>query len=582
MNEKTDCVKQLLGRLFWGFPLFFLVDNILGFNGYQFTIMGKSIRMILFCITTALLFGYCVYIVYNQKISLLPCGSNEKTIYRMLKPLDYCVLLFILCNALWATVIPLAVRGEMTYSLKDFSTILVLVLYFPLTFLIRTNKLNFLRLDNIIYGLIICLAGWHVIMYVGDVLKPGFYGSYYDFIDWISFGTAVRTPVVYGFGIVRIIQTTSLFLLPGFFMSLHKVLNGKYIHFLPLALFVFAICTTFTKSIWFGCLCGALLYLVLAPLVSRNRIVFIRAIASIAAIIVLVCGLDMIVFEGSVFQRATNTFTTPDNVDQMRDELDNLWLELYIQKQQAPSTTTSVITTEDISKETDAAMENSSSVENTLSPSETEETPEATTNHSSVENTLSPSETEETPETTTNHSSAEDTLSPSETGKPSEATTSAAPQETEPIDSVIQGLEQQIENKTNAIKDAVGTQAANQTRAEQNRALVEKWSLSKWIGFGYGAYCENLIRNATAPFMYESTLPALLMKVGIVGGLVWIILIMGATITAFIVFWKKNRMDVFWWLGLALSYAMAVQTNSFLFTFAGFSILLYLLISMQN
>ena len=99
-------------------------------------------------------------------------------------------------------------------------------------------------------------------MYVGEVIHPGFYKSYYDFIDFISFGTAVRTDVVYGFGIVRVIQTTSLFLLIGVFMSLRYLVKGNWWHIISLALVTFAICVTYTKSIWFGYFVGLLLYLV--------------------------------------------------------------------------------------------------------------------------------------------------------------------------------------------------------------------------------------------------------------------------------------------------------------------------------
>jgi hypothetical protein len=142
--------------------------------------------------------------------------------------------------------------------------------------------------------------------------------------------------------------------------------------------------------------------------------------------------------------------------------------------------------------------------------------------------------------------------------------------------------QEDIEKKQNEIWDARGTQQANQLRAQQNSALLNKWKQSKWLGFGYGSYAQECIRNEQFPYMYESALPALMMKLGLAGCLLWVIFIGGVTVTACIFFWKRERSDVFWWIGMALSYAMAVQTNPFLFTFAGFSVLLYLLIAMQE
>jgi hypothetical protein len=77
--------------------------------------------------------------------------------------------------------------------------------------------------------------------------------------------------------------------------------------------------------------------------------------------------------------------------------------------------------------------------------------------------------------------------------------------------------------------------------------------------------------------MYESLIPALLMKLGIVGMLAWGIFVLALVVFAVKAMWKKPLH--FWcWISTALSYAMAVQTNPFLFTFAGFSLMLYLLL----
>lgn len=454
--------------LIWLFPVLFLIDNILGFNGYQFTVAGKSIRIILFCITVAELCVYSLYVIIKEKIALLPSKNANTTIWSMLRPLDYVVLFFIFGNAVWATVVPLFVRGEMIFSLKDYSTILVLVLYFPLAFLIRTGRLELKILEKMIYVLSIILALWHCVMYIGDTIHPGFYESYYDFIDIISFGTAVRTSVIYGYGIVRVIQTTSMFLLPGIFMALRYLVNGKWWHTISLAIFIFAICVTYTKSIWFGFVAGLVLYLGGCMIFKKDNVFRLRCAISAAIAVVMIIVFNFTVFSNTIYERAFNTVDTNQSIELLQQELDKL------------------------------------------------ENDEGRT---------------------------------------------------------------ELENK---LKDALGTQQANNMRSQQNRALIKKWSQNKWTGVGFGGYTDDCVRSEQFPYMYESTFPALLMKVGLLGCFVWIVFIGGATIAAARTFWKGKRENLFFWLGIALSFAMAVQTNPFLFTFAGFSVLCYLLISVQQ
>lgn len=462
--------KSLLFKIIlWMFPVLFLTDDILGFNGYQFTIAGKSIRIILFVISMAVLCLYSLYIILKEKMLLPNRENGEEKLLKLIRPIDCAVLAFVLGNAVWATVVPLLVRGEMKFSLKDFSCILVLALYFPIAFLIRTGRLNFKIIENITYILTIILAIWHCVMYIGETISPGFYASYYDFIDIISFGTAVRSSVVFGYGIVRIIQTTSLFLLLGAFLSLKKFLKKGWLHLLPLLIFTFALCITYTKSIWFGYVAGLFLFLVAGVILNKDKKMKIKSGLALIIAVLMIVVLNFAVLNNTVFERTFNTVRSEQSVEEMQKLMEEL-----------------ANAGEDITE---------------------------------------------------------------------------------------------LQNK---IKDALGTQEANSLRAAQNGALLGKWSESKWVGFGYGSYVEDCIRNEQFPYMYESTLPALIMKLGLAGATLWIAFIGFATVYAIKTFWKENKSNAFLWLGIALSYAMAVQTNPFLFTFAGMSMLLYLLISLQR
>ncbi len=478
-------------KLFWLFPILFLIDNILGLNGYQFTVFGIGIRILLFGLSAVSLFLYCIYTVRAQKICLTKKTPGQTHFLRYCKPIDGVVAGFLCLNFLWATVIPVMQGGSLRAGIKDFSTLLVLVLYFPCAFLIRTGELKLRSLLKWLYPLLLILSLWHSVMYIGEILAPGFYESYYDFIDYISFGTAVRTDVVLGFGITRIIQVTSVFLIPAMLLSLEDF-TGKLriFSFAALALSLFAVLITYTKSIWYGILAGIALAMLGILLCCKAAAVRKRVLVFGGALVLLFSLFNFVCLDNTVLSRAFNVARA--------DSLSSLDAQIADLQQQL----------------------------NQLQPDD-----------------------------------------PSNPSGPSDPNGNDAAED----------LAQQIEKLQHQMQDIAGTQEANAQRAQQQRALLNKWSGSKLLGYGYGAYAEDCIRNESFPYMYESLLPAMLMKLGLVGMLGWGLFVLALVIFAVKAMWKKPVR--FWcWLGTALAYAMAVQTNPFLFTFAGISLMLYLLL----
>ena len=159
-------------KLIWLFPVLFLIDDILGINGYQFTIFGVGIRIILFALSVAVLCGYCLGILIKYRFTLWKRKPDRPHFWDYAKPMDGFVLGFLALNFLWATAIPLLVRGNMTYAVKDFTTLLVLVLYFPCAFLMRTRRLTLRSLNKWLIPLLMALALWHTVMYIGEVVAP--------------------------------------------------------------------------------------------------------------------------------------------------------------------------------------------------------------------------------------------------------------------------------------------------------------------------------------------------------------------------------------------------------------------------
>ena len=143
--------------LFWIFPVLFLIDDVLGLNGYQFTVHGIGIRILLFCLSAASLGLYCVWAIVRSRMTIFRRKTGQPFFWDYWRTLDWFVLGFLVLNAVWATVIPVLVRGNMTYGVKDFTTLLVLVLYFPCVFLIRLGLLQEKKLMRWLYPLLVLL-----------------------------------------------------------------------------------------------------------------------------------------------------------------------------------------------------------------------------------------------------------------------------------------------------------------------------------------------------------------------------------------------------------------------------------------
>lgn len=401
-----------------------------------------------------------------RKISVF---GKTNSIVAYIKGIDTVILIFITINLIWATIIPIIVRKNTTFAFKDFSTILVLLLYFPCVFLLRLDAFPRAKARRLFRVLVLLLAMWHIVIYFGEEKYPGFHLGYYDLIDVLSFGSAVRTGVIHGFGYTRVIQVTTVFLIPALFGVVEQAVNRNVEFEFYALILVLAILVTFTRSIWFGVLIGLAISSIGCWIFVEDRDIKRRLLMKLLLLCTLITVINFSIFENQIFIRALPS--------RFVDE----------------------------------------------------------TQYSAIEN----------------------------------------------HDKVLPKQNNDITIKEDTLRIVVGTKFADQVRATQLNDLINKWQESKAFGFGYGAFTEKNIRNTSHPFMYELTFPALLMKLGILGISSWIFLIVSLIITAYKNIWTYDRFRFLIWLGTAIAFALSVQTNPFLFTFAGMSIILIICISAE-
>lgn len=119
-------------------------------------------------------------------------------------------------------------------------------------------------------------------------------------------------------------------------------------------------------------------------------------------------------------------------------------------------------------------------------------------------------------------------------------------------------------------------------KLQQVPPLIGEWRTAPVFGQGFGASAEEFTRSEETPFSYEIMAPALLMKLGVVGSLLWLapllyFLVDGLRSARAASTADRGRFAV---AGL-VCFALAVQSNPLLFNFVGMALLLFYLLELS-
>ena len=437
------------------FPILFLIENIFGYNGTMIMVGGKAIRHWLYLFTFLSLAMQFFLCIREEKYKLF--SLKEKSYIKELSKFDWCTVALCVSFGIWMVLVPMINNGSLSYAKRDaFDALCILVLYFPLSFLIRKKWYDWKKIEGIIYISVIIQSILHMVFYFGETLISGFMEG--AFVLWLKvFKDALLPPIILGHGnTARAIFSTSMFLYVGILICLKKILIEKQknkLHYLSLVILTLASICTMTKSIWFGFVGATGLVMLVRLFWERKQFYRKHVIQVVLLVVAVVLVSDCTVFGGRVMDKVGNAFISSLFGDSDKDKDENEKLE------------------EEASK------------------------------------------------------------------------------------------------------------LSNDLKIKQVEYLLEKWQKSPIIGHGYGAYCEDFIRSEEAVFSYEMLAPALLMKLGIAGLLVWAVYFVAMLLHCY----KRSRLGYFTlWTLVLMSYGLAIQTNPFMFSFAGILTILYLALATEN
>lgn len=126
-------------------------------------------------------------------------------------------------------------------------------------------------------------------------------------------------------------------------------------------------------------------------------------------------------------------------------------------------------------------------------------------------------------------------------------------------------------------QDKIGAIYSNNIKIEQMHRLYDQWKQSPIIGYGYGSSVPGYYRSETQLFLYEMTIFALLMKIGVVGIVSWALLAVGALVIV-IKNNKKKLLNIVLWMAIAGAFLVAIQTNPLLFSANAINLIIFLVL----
>jgi hypothetical protein len=120
-------------------------------------------------------------------------------------------------------------------------------------------------------------------------------------------------------------------------------------------------------------------------------------------------------------------------------------------------------------------------------------------------------------------------------------------------------------------------------RVDQASALLAQFSAHPWLGTGFGSYVAQNVRSEAAPWSYELVFHSLLMKLGLVGMVLLVVILCMALLVADIRATARANPRIFAiWAAFTTGFWFAGATNPMVTNFAGMAIVVILLVDVRQ
>lgn len=319
--------KYLRGIIL-GLGTLFILELILGFNGTLLIVGNIGVRKLLFFCLTFLCMLFLVGAIVQVGI---------KEMVRQLTLLDYMIFGFLVTQMIWVIIIPMNNEQSIQLAIKEALSLSTLILYFPISFMIKTKYIEWEYIRRLIKYSVIILAILHIIFYLGEtwVGDATFVMNFFEGIEKLMLGYSKRPIIMMPMNYIRIIYPASIFLLVPFYYILQEK-NWTWKSLVYYGLSLVGIMTTITKSLFIGTIIGLAIYIlgVFLTTVHKQRFTLGKRLFKMLSLTLLfIVIIDIQVMGGYVNRRMGSTFEIKSPVQQA-EEIESYQIEELNMEQQ--------------------------------------------------------------------------------------------------------------------------------------------------------------------------------------------------------------------------------------------------------
>lgn len=159
--NKHSLVEATIRKGLFIFPLLLLLELVFGESGDWVVVGSTSVRKVLFVLALISLYAYAALFWKHLKFSRI----------------DALVLFFVVVNNLWGLLVPGPYNRDLGLAFTGFGAVYVLLLYFPLVGLLRTETLSWEWVKVIFFWAVSLFALGHVVIWLVGTFEPGLRGE---------------------------------------------------------------------------------------------------------------------------------------------------------------------------------------------------------------------------------------------------------------------------------------------------------------------------------------------------------------------------------------------------------------------
>lgn len=304
--------------------MLFIFELFFGFNGKWLVLGGISVRHWLFVVVLCAVYGkaLCFFVKKRKKEKEESFTKYLRNELRSFKAFDWFLAAFAVLHSIWILIIPYLQQennpGALSYAISSGLCITLLLLYFPVVYLLRNGQVPWKMYVKFTMGCCVALAVLHPALYLLETIQwNNDHTKYFMERVFEAWGNLVggryeQQVILMPFYSVRIIYPFTVFIVMSFYFIIGKK-QKRYVWWTLLN--IVALLATGTRSHSLSVLVGICAFGLLNILLHRlTKQDVKRSFLLGAGVVLFILVVDTMAFRGMNVTRMFATFEVSEEV----------------------------------------------------------------------------------------------------------------------------------------------------------------------------------------------------------------------------------------------------------------------------